>query len=635
MTDALRRLATAAGILPGYRDSDRVWHETGPDTQIALLAAMGIDAGSARRAADALAAWQAAAPRRPGWQVVAAGQRPAIDPAADWRIALESGQQVEGRGPADLPDLPIGFHRMWQGARPVHLLAAPAALPADPAQGWGVTLSLAGLRSAETGGIGDYRDLGDAAVGLAGLGAGFVGINPVHAGFPTDPAAISPYMPSHRGRFDITHIALPERFGTPGPEIDFGADRPTGQARLRAAFAAFEAAGGDPAFDAWAAAGGAALDRFARHQALSDRHGPYWHLWPAALRNADAAAMAAAEPGHDGRFHAWAQWQAETQLAAAQAAARQAGMARGLYLDLAVGTHPHGAETWERPELFARGTTLGAPPDAFAPQGQSWGLAPLDPQAMVADGFSHFADTLARQMAHAGMIRIDHALGLMRSFWVPDGGVPGGFVAMPFDALLAVIRIVAWRADCTVVGEDLGLVPPGLSEALAASGLLGSRLMMFEWDGEGAPRPPAAYPAPTLAAFSTHDLPTWEGWRTGRDIALRAALGIVDARSTARQQAQRAVEVAAFEAMIGGTSARALHAALGRTGSRLVAVQAADALGLRDQANLPGTVDEYPNWRQRLPVDAGALAHAPGMIETARILGAARRHASPAPPRNL
>jgi 4-alpha-glucanotransferase len=628
MSRALSRLAAALGILPGYRDQAGVWHGIGPDSQAALLAAMGIDAGTEEQAAAAFAAWRAGARDRPGWQVVVAGYRPRLDPecGSDWRIALEGGQEVEGRGASDLPRLPIGRHVLWQGRRPVHLLAAPPALPAPP-HGWGVTLPLAGLRAPATGGFGDYADLAETAVGLGRLGAAFVGINPVHAGFPEDPAAISPYMPSHRGRFDTTHIATAGVRGTPGALIDFEADRPAQGAALRAAWQTFQAGGGDPTFDAWRARQGPALDRFALHQALSARHGPYWTSWPAALRDAGSAARQATLPGDASRFHAWAQWMAESQLARAQRRALGAGMDLGLYLDLAVGTHPHGAETWERPELFARAATLGAPPDAFAPQGQSWALAPMNPHAMVTDGFAHVAAILTRQMAHAGIVRIDHAMGLMRGFWIPDRGAPGGFVAMPFAALLAVIRIEAARAGCVVVAEDLGLVPPGLRAALGASGLLGSRLTMFEWQEDGRPTPPRDYPAATLAAFGTHDLPTLKGWRAGRDIALRAELGIVDAAETARQAAGRAAEARALEASIGGRSATALHAALGRSGARLVAVQAADALGLVDQANLPGTVREYPNWRQRLPIDGAALGQAPAMVETARILTAARADA--------
>lgn len=626
MSSALGRLAAAVGILPGYRDADAAWHPARAETRRALLAAMGIDASSEAAAKASLAAWRAGADARAGWQVAAAGTRPRLagNLAPEWRIALEDGRQAEGRGPRALPALPAGRHRMWQAGRLIHLLAAPPRLPAPP-RGWGVTLSLAGLRSPATGGFGDYRDLAVAAAGLGSIGAGFIGINPVHAGFPCDPAAISPYMPSHRGRFDTAHVAVADRSGTRGPLIDFETDRPVRQARLYAAWQGFEATGGDPAFAAWQAQGGAALDRFAVHQALSARHGPYWNTWPAALRDAAGSVRAAGDLAAQCRFHAWAQWQAETQLAAAQAAARRAAMVPGLYLDLAVGTHPHGAETWERPDLFARGATLGAPPDAFAPQGQSWALAPMNPHAMVADGFGCFADILARQMAHAGMIRIDHAIGLMRAFWVPDGGVPGGFVAMPFEALLAVIRIEAARAGCVVVGEDLGLVPPGLREALGASGILGSRLMMFEFGRDGDAIAPEDYPPETLAAFGTHDLPTWKGWRSGHDLALRNECGIVDAASTARQQADRAAMVRAFDAMLGDSSADAMHAALGRAASRLVAVQATDALGLSDQFNLPGTTTQYPNWRQRLPVDAWALAAAPGLPDTARLLNAARR----------
>jgi 4-alpha-glucanotransferase len=221
-------------------------------------------------------------------------------------------------------------------------------------------------------------------------------------------------------------------------------------------------------------------------------------------------------------------------------------------------------------------------------------------------------------MRFAGVLRIDHVMGLMRAFWAPENGVPGSYVAMPIDALLAVIRIEASRTGTVVIGEDLGLVPDGLRDALHRSGLLSMRLMMFD------DMHPGDYPADTLAGFATHDLPTWAGWRQARDVAIRQELGIIDADAARAMQTDRAHQVRRLDGMIGGDTANAMHSALGQAGSALVAVQAVDALGLLDQANLPGTVDGYPNWRQRLPVDATGLARHPGMVETARILNHAR-----------
>lgn len=603
---ALYDLARAAGVVIDYSDQMGVCRAAPPETLRAVLGAMGLPAGHAGEAAETLAALQAAAAARslPEWVVVETGTPLALHPAHGglWALLLEDGHHMEGQageGELHLPPLPLGRHRLTLGGHVTTLLSAPARLPL-PARGWGVTLPLYGL--AEGAGLGDYGDLAVAVEGLARLGAGFVGLNPIHAGFPTDPNNFSPYAPSSRRRFNIAHVPV-QVAGHPGQLIDYGAELPARLAALRAAFAA--ANPDDPDFAAFRQIHGAGLTRFATHQALSDRFGPYWCHWPEAYQRPDSpevAGFAAAHP-QEIAFHAWAQYQAEAALAEVRRMAEAGGMAQGLYLDLAVGVNPAGAETWAAPGQFARGVSLGAPPDAFAAQGQTWGLAPFNPRALVAEGFAPLAETLAAQLRFAGMLRIDHILGFERAFWVPEGDLPGTYVAMPRDALMAVARIEAARVGAVIVGEDLGNIPEGLRAAMGASGLLGCRVAMFErdWHGDGHFLPPEAYPEAVLASFSTHDLPSWAGWRAGRDIEWHRQLGHVDDHAAEGARAARADEVQRLEGALGGGAVDALHAFLGRTNARLVAIQAEDVLGLDEQANLPGTVHDHPNWRRRLP----------------------------------
>jgi 4-alpha-glucanotransferase len=330
------------------------------------------------------------------------------------------------------------------------------------------------------------------------------------------------------------------------------------------------------------------------------------------------------------RFHAWLQWRAHDGLAQANARAKAAGMSMGLYLDLAVGTHPAGAETWEDRGSFAYGASLGAPPDAFSADGQSWGLAPFNPRALVAKGFRPLAETLRTQMSLSGAIRIDHILGFDRAFWVPEAGGPGAYVRMPREAMLAVVRLEAARAGAVVVGEDLGNVPRGLRPALASSGILGCRLQLFERKPGKRPAflEPRRFERTAIASFSTHDLPTWAGWRQGHEIDARAKLGHITPSFAAEEHGRRKGEVAAFDAMTASVSpegtdpasADAMHHALAATASALAMVQVECALGIVPQPNLPGTVEEYPNWRQRLPVGSEKLASEPGMIRAARIM---------------
>ena len=608
MSEALLGLAEAHGIARSYHDTTGAEHHTSPETARALLVAMGVNPQASALDAPILPPWIVAEPgavRLP----LGAGER--------WVICCEDGTQREGTGP-DGPDLPLGRHRLDALGGTCWLLIAPARLPL-PARGWGVTLPLYGLRDAEQGGMGCYADLARVAQALGQAGAGFIGLNPVHAGLPGDPNAYSPYQPSHRRRLNTAHIALPDLPGTGGALIDYATDLPAQQAALRAAYAK---QGDAPAFEAWRQAEGAPLDRFATYQALAERHGPTWDRWPEALQTPQGAAEAV--PEAELRFHAWAQFAAEEQLAQAATVARDAGMAQGLYLDLAVGVHPHGAETWEDRAAFAIGVSLGAPPDAFSPDGQTWGLAPLNPRHLIATGFAPLAETLRAQLRHAGMLRIDHVLGFERAFWVPLDGNPGAYVAMPRDAMLAVARMEAARAGAVIVGEDLGNVPDGLRAALDTSGLLGCRVAMFErdWHGHYAPE---HYDTASLTSFSTHDLPTWAGWRQGLDLETRAAIAGHPVEDAAR--ADRGKAVAEFDLVAGTASGAAedLHAFIARTNAQLVAIQAEDMLGIAEQPNLPGTTTEHPNWRRRLPIGPDAWQGNGALMTTAALMRDAGR----------
>ncbi|SMX33870.1 4-alpha-glucanotransferase [Maliponia aquimaris] len=647
--DQLRQLAGAYGVHLGFHDLKGQEHPASPDTLRALLRGMGVDAATAAAVRDALEATTArkADSPLPPELIACAGSRIALPLATPcrWSVLDEAGQEIAaGRAEDDLSiaPLPPGYFTLqargqdWQAA--TLILSTPARAPSmtdltGRARGWGVCGALYGLRSARNGGLGSYADLPALLSALGGAGAQFFGLNPIHALGWAAEEMTSPYSPTHRGYFATDHIAPAAGLGpTPADElIDYTAFRRRQRAALRADYAGFSLApqSEQRAFKAFRATGGAALDTFAQFEALSARHGEDFRSWPAALRRpGPEAARAAAE---DLGFHQWLQWRAETQIDAAQAAALQSGMDFGLYLDLAVGARPGGAEAWMHRDTIAEGVTIGAPPDHLSPEGQSWNLAAHAPARLRAAHYGPLRAMLRKLMAKAGILRIDHALGLLRSFWIPDDGSPGGYVSQPFDSLLAVIAIEADRARCLVVGEDLGLVPDGFRDKLNGAGLLSYAVWQYENAQDGTLLPPEALRPFALACFGTHDTPTLQGFWYGQDIAWWQRVGWLSGGAAKARHDERSRQRAGLRAQCAlppnapaDRITDALHARLATAPSALVALQLDDIIGVVEAQNLPGTVNEHPNWRRRLPVDVAALHTAPALRRLPDIMPADR-----------
>ncbi|WP_295537916.1 malto-oligosyltrehalose synthase [uncultured Pseudacidovorax sp.] len=594
------------------------------------------------------------------------------------RRHVDGRTQVERRVVLDLPEaLPMGYHRLKVGTAEALVIAAPSSCQPPPgdAEGqrhWGVAAQLYGLRSAGQWGMGDFADLGRLVEQAAALGAQAVGLNPLHALFLDDPGQCSPYSPSSRLFLNPLYIAveaLPEYADClPARRLVESAEFQARLAQLRdsdrvdhvgVAAAKLEVLAllhehvrsqresAEPglvarqrakAFDDFRTERGTALQRHATFEALRrhlrardpDCWGP--PCWPEALRDAASPEVQAFAREHAAQveFQAWLQWLAASQLDAAARQCRSRGMAIGLYLDLAVSVDRHGADAWAGGELFAPRASVGAPPDALNQLGQDWGLPPMRPAAMRRTGYGLFIDALRAGMRNAGAVRIDHVMGLSRLFWIPPGehAASGAYVAYPAEEMMAIVALESRRQRCVVIGEDLGTVSDETRALMQRYGLLSYRLMVFEREG-AAFKPPAAYPSQALAAFSTHDLATLEGWWAGTDLQERIRLQLYPSDEMARQQlAERAgdrVQLAfaledagALDAEagarllgsgdVGTRAAAAVYGWLAQAPSRLLMVQAEDLLGEREQANLPGTVNEHPNWRRRLalPVDRWA-----------------------------
>ncbi|MGH7125634.1 MAG: 4-alpha-glucanotransferase, partial [Stellaceae bacterium] len=369
---------------------------------------------------------------------------------------------------------------------------------------------------------------------------------------------------------------------------------------------------------------GAALRRFAAFSVLSEQMAATglhsWDHWPAVYRDPTPDVLAEFESANLERieFHEYLQWLVDQQLDRVRATARSLRMGIGLYQDLAVGIDGGGAEVWEAREVFGAGMSVGAPPDAWNLRGQNWGLPPWNPIALRTAAYRPFIDLLRANMRYAGALRIDHVMELTRLFWIPAGKGPrdGTYVGYPFEDLLGILALESMRNRCVVIGEDLGTVPEGFRERMLEAGVLSYRLLYFEREQDGSLRKPEHYPREAAVAVSTHDLPPLSAFWSGSDIDLRDALGLWPAperraAETADRPRLRAAFTAAFrDAGVLGAGAEqseapvaAAHAFLSLAPSRILVVNPDDMLGERRQANVPGTVDEHPNWRHRLSVE--------------------------------
>jgi 4-alpha-glucanotransferase len=313
-------------------------------------------------------------------------------------------------------------------------------------------------------------------------------------------------------------------------------------------------------------------------------------------------------------FHAWLQWLAAEQAATAQATARQAGMSIGVIADLAVGSHPGGADAWARQDVIVPGISVGAPPDEFNQRGQDWTLPPWHPGWLTAQQGQPLAELATAATRHAGGLRIDHVMGLARLWWIPAGMTPpmGTYVRYDHELMGGVLVGAAARTGAVAIGEDLGTVEPWLREFLAARGVLGTSMLWFERRADGAPRRPGGWRRGCLATVGTHDMPPAAAFLTGEQVTIRAELGLLtrpesEERAAARADAARWLRTLARQGLLAGPAGLsvptaeeftvALYAYLTRTPAMLIGVSLADAAGECRPQNMPGTVDEYPNWR--------------------------------------
>lgn len=609
----------AWGIDDGWLDTGGHWHPAPPDTLKAVDAAIG-------RTDDPQP------PGRPVWIV-----RPGAAERLNDRCALrlEDGTML-GEVEALPPDLPLGIHSLTPvgGGPETSLVVSPGRchLPPD-LRAWGVTMQVPTTRSRAGWGVGDLADVRAVATWLDRLGAGGLGLSPLHAPAPVAHIQTSPYYPSSRRwrsplliRVDevpgaersaeVAALADEARRASAGPVLD----RDTVWDRQRRALEVLWHDRGPGQLDElgrWRAEQGEALEGWARYCALAETHGPDWTTWPVELRHPGRPSVAAAAASRSGRvaFHAWLQLLVDTQLRAANVGAVR------LIQDLAIGVDPGGADAWLQQDLLALDMSVGAPPDDFAPQGQGWGLPPYVPWKLRDAGYRPLSELLRSSMAEGGGLRVDHVMGLSRLFWIPRGTSPadGTYVRFAGRELLEVLAMESARAAAVVVGEDLGTVEDHFRRELQDTAVLSTRLVWFE------DVPPEQYPREALAMVTTHDLPTIAGVWTGADEDELVALG----RPTPPDEA--GVLRRRLDALVGlpddapvGHVVEAVHGRLGRSAAVLALATLEDVCEVVPRPNVPGTTEERPNWSRALPWPVEDLIGDDGVA--ARLRPLADRH---------
>jgi 4-alpha-glucanotransferase len=565
-----------------------------------------------------------------------------------FRIVLEDGTAFDGHaedagdGRIRLPPIDRdGYHRLEIAQHETTIAVAPARCwtIAEATAGrkvWGLAVQLYGLRRHGDGGLGDLAALRDLATEAGSQGAAAIAISPIHALFTANPGHFSPYAPSSRIRLNVLH-AEPPPLDIPDRDdalLDWTTAAPPRIAAFRKVFDP-----NDAALAEYRRAQGTPLERHARFELLHALHASHdWHTWPSELHNPDSPAVArlAAEHADEVAFHAFLQWRTELSLHAAQAAAREAGMPIGLIADIAVGADPSGSDAWCRPTEMLHGLTVGAPPDLINTSGQDWGVTTFSPRGLIRQGFSGFLDMLRSTLRHAGGVRIDHVMGLARLWVVPRGmsAASGAYIHFPLDDMLRLVRMESRRHRAIILGEDLGTLPDGFRERLQDAGLAGLRVLWFERDGMRF-LPPQHWSHDAVAVTSTHDLPTVAGWWQGRDLEWRARLSMESEDEATIRNHDRVALWDAFRAsgaaagempgpQDGTPAADAAAAHIGHAACGLALLPIEDALALPEQPNLPGTIDEHPNWRRRLAAPADALLRRPDVASRLAALHQAR-----------
>lgn len=687
MSDAqLEILASRAGLAVDWIDANGRPQRVAPSVLRNVLTGLGHPAGSAQEIDASLVELQQAQQTRHLPPLITADVGIGLnlahyfEPLTPCEIHLEDGSRLSLNldAEATLPGLiPVGYQHVSIDGQSFTLAVAPErcysvgdAVQTPIPRVWGLSAQLYSLRRAGDGGFGDTLALEELARAAGERGAEALAISPLHAMFASDTGRYSPYSPSSRLFLNSLYCApaaiLGERAMRTAIDatglgeqlqqleenalIDWPAAAAAKQRLLQALYEGF-VQGEHPLhadFSSFRHAGGEALENHCRFEAIQESRAAKgesldWRQWPEQWRDPRSAALADFAEENAGRigYYAFCQWLIDRSLARAQTAARSSGMSIGLIADLAVGADGGGSQAWSRQDELLASLTVGAPPDILNRSGQGWGISAFSPEGLVRNGFRAFIEMLRANFAHAGGLRIDHVMGLQRLWVIPNGASPtdGAYLYYPVDDLLRLLTLESHRHQAIVLGEDLGTVPDGLREKLITRSMLGMRVLLFEQDNTHF-KPILDWPDNALATTSTHDLPTLNGWWHGRDIDWNARLSLIDANAEIEWRQHREREREGLRRALSQDpqnfreesheTDQVLDASvrfLGHTRAPLVLLPLEDALGVEQQANLPGTIDTHPNWSRRLPGYSEVLLDNPDAARRLELLAVARLQA--------
>lgn len=678
LDDALRNAAERLGVQQDYWDIFGKRHYTEPETNRAILRALGIDCTSEESLQSSLEQREAAEKRRTLPAVLVTGLNDPLsipvkaDSVRQLEIVTEDGTQIRvpvesGIAACDVR-LPLGYHEARAGDSTMRLIVTPERAQA-PAEGKhaGLGITLWGLRSERNWGVGDFRDLRDLIDwAVPTLGVDFIALNPLHTIQNRVPYNISPYLPNsifYRNFLYLNVEAVPgfEHIGDRFQDAEMCAEiarlrasplvqyEPVAALKRRALDLIFQASPPDADCRKWIQNEGDLLRLYATWCALDEHlhtENPglwVWPDWPAEYRDphSEAVSRFAADHEREILFHGWLQWNVDRQIGEVQQHARECGMSIGLYHDLALANDRCGSDLWAYRDFYISGCRVGSPPDDFSPSGQDWSFPPPNAARHREDGYRLYAESIRRSLRHGGALRIDHVMRLFRLYWIPEGcdAAHGAYVRERNQDLVRILALESIRNKAVIVGEDLGTVEPEIRQTLSNFGILSYRLLYFE-RVDGRFRAPEEYPEQALASSTTHDLATITGFWTARDIEARLNSGTIDESILAAQKRDRARDkqklldaLHAAGLLPPGDARHAedipeltpeLHFAiigyLAKTPSVLWLVNQEDMTKEPCQQNLPGTTDQYPNWQRKMEWSLTDLQNLPEAADCALMI---------------